>query len=779
MPASFSCSQCQAAFSRSAHLRRHQKTHRAEKPYVCQFCSVASSRKDVIVRHTRNFHPDAAPNARRRARPTVRTDDAHCTSASSSPASERSPGRLLAARQSLDHSLRQSYSPERSPARRQADLQTVDVHREQLSIELNPSEIAVGNPIALQSQELRLHADLEQCEPPDQNQALNQDQSQHGGPECPQDQLQTLRTQTHDMEQVPFDHTFDFELLEFPTTDPLGVSLDPLTDLTAPSPRDLLNDFVPILSPTSQLPLGSLYTETQKRASSVEHGAQTSRSSAPKSPEDPSYASALANLSIYNPDHANPFCFPSKRVVYRFVGAFFRHMAPHMPIVHQPTFTIASSPSPLLLEIMACGALYLCERSTAVELHAVARRLMGNVERQNETQEGDDNFEVWTLQTYLLMSHFGAYVGTFAMHQRATSVFPQTIKLAQNAFEALSSSQTLSYKGWVYQETLIRCIAQTIELGAALASTTKEQCFTAPFFDTPFPLPSCNTTWQQTENEWQCSFQQPDSGQMQDCILAGQKPASSISDLGFVTLVSLILWRTCSFEALAGSYRLDLSIDFVNRTERAVHVLDAIFKEHVEKHEASQTTPNPLLSIARALLNSVFYHLYASETLTEMKRLLEFPRKRKLSDASARMKEFDRSSHLSIALLRAAEALQYDCQMGVHYVQRMAPHQFGPVITTACYEGGLLLNWYLKNRSTLVPNPNTTAKLDQVILDLSAELTALGKMGNDRLLNFPLVVAAELLSDRSVWQFPSAVSEKLKALTQVSENLPFQTMLPV
>ncbi|OAL54686.1 hypothetical protein IQ07DRAFT_274657 [Pyrenochaeta sp. DS3sAY3a] len=426
---------------------------------------------------------------------------------------------------------------------------------------------------------------------------------------------------------------------------------------------------------------------------------------------------------------------------------------------------------------MACGALYLCERTTAIELHAVARRLMCNLERQNETQESDGRFELWMLQTYLLMSHFSAYVGTFAMHQRASSLFPQTIKLAQDAFERLSSCQTLSYKDWVYQETIIRCIAHTVELGAALASTTKEQCFTAPFYDTPFPLPSCNSIWQQTEHEWQGFLQQPDSGKMQDCILAGQKPASPISDLGLVALVSLILWRTCSFEALAGSYRLDLSTDFVNRTDRAVRVLDTIFKERAEQNEASQTLPNPLLSIARALLNSVFYHLYASETLTEMKRLLDFPRKRKVSDARARMVGLDYSSRLSIALFRAAEALQYDCQMGVHYLQRMAPHQFGPIISTACYEGGLLLSWYLRNRSTLFPDPDTTAKLDQVIYELSAELATLRDTSNDDcLLNFPLVVAAELLSDRSVWQFPSAVSEKLKVLTQHPNNAPLQSM---
>jgi hypothetical protein len=58
--AAFVCPQCQATFRRPAHLHRHQKTHRAEKPYRCSFCDVASSWKDVIVRHTRNFHSTEA-----------------------------------------------------------------------------------------------------------------------------------------------------------------------------------------------------------------------------------------------------------------------------------------------------------------------------------------------------------------------------------------------------------------------------------------------------------------------------------------------------------------------------------------------------------------------------------------------------------------------------------------------------------------------------------------------------------------------------------------------
>ncbi|KAL5584246.1 hypothetical protein FOVSG1_013635 [Fusarium oxysporum f. sp. vasinfectum] len=54
----FNCTQCKSKFNHQAHLKRHQKSHRAEKPFSCLYCKLSSSRKDVITRHTRNFHPD-------------------------------------------------------------------------------------------------------------------------------------------------------------------------------------------------------------------------------------------------------------------------------------------------------------------------------------------------------------------------------------------------------------------------------------------------------------------------------------------------------------------------------------------------------------------------------------------------------------------------------------------------------------------------------------------------------------------------------------------------
>lgn len=57
---------------------------------------------------------------------------------------------------------------------------------------------------------------------------------------------------------------------------------------------------------------------------------------------DEDYAMAQKNLtSILSSQKSLDVWFPSKYTMMRFVRAFFDHMAPHMPIVHQPTFNIA------------------------------------------------------------------------------------------------------------------------------------------------------------------------------------------------------------------------------------------------------------------------------------------------------------------------------------------------------------------------------------------------------------------------------------------------------
>ncbi|KAF5584563.1 zinc finger protein [Fusarium pseudoanthophilum] len=61
--------------------------------------------------------------------------------------------------------------------------------------------------------------------------------------------------------------------------------------------------------------------------------------------EDEQYQRAKQNYdAVTTSERFSCYRFPSKFAVSRFVRGFFEYMAPHMPIVHLPTFNIISTP---------------------------------------------------------------------------------------------------------------------------------------------------------------------------------------------------------------------------------------------------------------------------------------------------------------------------------------------------------------------------------------------------------------------------------------------------
>ncbi|KAK9796557.1 putative C2H2-type domain-containing protein [Seiridium cardinale] len=51
------CSICHRSFSRTEHLTRHERSHRNEKPFSCDYCDARFTRKDLIKTHTVRHHP--------------------------------------------------------------------------------------------------------------------------------------------------------------------------------------------------------------------------------------------------------------------------------------------------------------------------------------------------------------------------------------------------------------------------------------------------------------------------------------------------------------------------------------------------------------------------------------------------------------------------------------------------------------------------------------------------------------------------------------------------
>lgn len=58
-------------------------------------------------------------------------------------------------------------------------------------------------------------------------------------------------------------------------------------------------------------------------------------------PNDNKYENAWANLIKYLSHILASLRFPSKYAMGRFITAFFKHIAPYIPIIYEPTFDIA------------------------------------------------------------------------------------------------------------------------------------------------------------------------------------------------------------------------------------------------------------------------------------------------------------------------------------------------------------------------------------------------------------------------------------------------------
>ncbi|KAJ5904900.1 uncharacterized protein N7473_001816 [Penicillium subrubescens] len=520
-----------------------------------------------------------------------------------------------------------------------------------------------------------------------------------------------------------------------------------------PSPRDLITDFPGMLDEGFTVP-------DQSPPQS-----DTRRSVASFTLEDTDYTLVQANVARLDPEgRLSNFQFPSKYAVVRFVKAFFSHMASNLPIVHGPTFEITAVPSPLLLEIMACGALYVNESATATKMHMAALLLLSKIEEISLCEGTEEKFQTWLLQAYLLATYFGSYSGDVRMERQITQTFCHSIQLAQEAIDVLRPSDPSTYKEWVDQETMRRCIAGSIIVGAALSATLKHKYVNIPFIHARFPLPSPTAEWTKDEMGWKLTPSMMYSSDVTEKLLTGQKPDLGITDLGFLTIVASVLHQICSFESYAGSGSSDLYADSFRGLQKSLQGIDETWRNQIADDNFFESSPGALTQCTRSFLDSAYYHLYGSQHLAIMKKLLYKWTSLTGLDELHQLCANPHASILHIALLRAADSLRYDCRTGIKYLRKRAPFQFGPISANSICEGSLLLCWYLRAKKSCYPALERNPSVEALIEECAAELEGLQSItaGQEEVL--PLAVTAELIQEDSVWQWPPTLAKKLMDL---------------
>jgi hypothetical protein len=82
------------------------------------------------------------------------------------------------------------------------------------------------------------------------------------------------------------------------------------------------------------------------------------------------------------------FEIPSRHTLSRYITAFFGGFHSHFPFIHAPTYKPSSSPLELTLSMCAAGAQYCFERRSSERLFRVAKAIVFERLRQEESQFG-------------------------------------------------------------------------------------------------------------------------------------------------------------------------------------------------------------------------------------------------------------------------------------------------------------------------------------------------------------------------------------------------------
>ncbi|KAJ5997284.1 hypothetical protein N7522_008944 [Penicillium canescens] len=194
----------------------------------------------------------------------------------------------------------------------------------------------------------------------------------------------------------------------------------------------------------------------------------------PLSLNDEDYANAKANvsLSLLCEKPMNDW-FPSKYAVIRFVKSFLTIWLPICLLFMNQAFALQQlrvgsllrhpcvclrfakelAIAPLLLQVMACGAIYLGERGIADEMHEIA--LQRVMQDQLLLLSDEDKFELWVLQALLLINVYRLGSTPLLMEQQEIYLFPHITMLASRALKEPKISPS-DYQQWVYEETIGR-----------------------------------------------------------------------------------------------------------------------------------------------------------------------------------------------------------------------------------------------------------------------------------------------------------------------------------
>ncbi|OAG36684.1 hypothetical protein AYO21_09068 [Fonsecaea monophora] len=680
------CNVCGESFTRKEHCRRHELGHRWQRPHACPICGLTSARKDVISRHMRVLHRGAGKPAD--------SQDGQLSCINQDTSSDDSS-------YDLNGRAVQGQQPDNTNGGETTSLVNGQVIPEvlpSLSTLLNAQTGGVAtNPSTF---ELGLER----------------------GWKVPT--LDRVQAPAANVEVIPRAQ-MDFQLLDdafvqWPWDEPfyaLPWSEDVGRNVTARHTDPDNGEYQ-----SSGLFLGLIPSEIEQ---------------------------AKVNLQLFDVENRLcDFVFPTNYMVIRLVRGFFKHFAPHCPIIHAPTFSIGTIQAPLLLAVMACGAVYLNEQEISLRLYYAVLKLLSENEDLVIAGQRDSGFQLWELQTRLLTCQYGLYGGDDRIQRQARLSFTRLHVLCREASVEATKVSANDWTGWVFRESMIRCVSWTTVLRAVLLCNEDNAVLRSSNTELEGSLPCSEELWTAGGLSWQNSTRVTISSVV--CfrqLLSGAPLDNTISPFGLLTLISVILSHISTL-------RLGNATGTVVADEDSLRLALHTWEEAWRTHPHCTTVPDapqgPLMANALVVLNAAYYRLYANAQMNEMKALALLPVDQVSRSRIAKLYQLDNPPDLMKAIVRACRCLLVRVRLGLGYLLKTSCLNYPCYAPLAAYEGSLLMCWYLLGRRLMeIPGPE-----ELVITTMMDEIVAESEYKYEKPIPrelLPIMIYRDMIRERWVW----------------------------
>ncbi|OJJ67804.1 hypothetical protein ASPBRDRAFT_68546 [Aspergillus brasiliensis CBS 101740] len=657
----FACSFCDAKFARKEHKLRHEQSHpdTPRSSFKCSSCPRAFIRKDVLTRHERCVHRILKPSHRQRASmvqasqiqetrthqsqesQTFQTDRLSATDTNSAQTTE--PLRpVVGMMAEMETQLQSSGGPSRSLT---WDYSNIDIYSDFFGS--NDTLLPDGDYNLLPNQNRTRETEGDNNEV-----ALNVAGTVNSIMSTMYNNISASDGAAGDQVHAagfPIWNSgpthvnpsmMDSVAIRYPTLNPSDLPSPPSSEyMSCETSMKLLELVENSNEDQSKLPAQLLLDDTVM----VRLRDATGRRSQPK------------NRSL-----------PAKVKCQRYIRSFFQHFHVHMPLMHVPTFQVCTSPSALLLSMLAIGALYSFDPVEARALHDLSKSTL-------DTDEGSKKQTV-LLQTLLFITCFIYGSDDATLRSDGLKFQARLARELRTTREDLCSSKCQDWESWVEAEARKRAIINTtIFLGLMSVSSISDEISVPGDFE--FEMPYDEPLWLCPNAEaWKSLhslMQVPKSFKtaFHALLYAPEPLCTTPSVLGHLTLMHA-LWahvRRSRYTAMALPSQLATQVlqSAANALRRWILSVKELW---VACEEASRANPS-LIALGIVLWEVTCVHLYADTPALANAKAITLGLVEDAQNVNPLLVRTQRSSHMTIAAKHSLVFLRGPISRGIHLMR--------------------------------------------------------------------------------------------------------------